>query len=143
MKQLTIAICLLILSSCQTQKKWQKKGYEKGWLKDSVITKYDTIKGFELDSIYLFDTLHHTDTLFTYQNGLKVTTIVKWKERQVKQTITQRDTIFTHKYTTKVIKEPKKWLDKFWIIFLCGFFSSMILLSIIIIVLGKPNLKAY
>ena len=105
MKNLTIAICLLILSSCQTQKKWQRKGYEKGWLKDSVITKYDTIKGYSHDTIIQFDSVHHTDTLFTYQNGLKVTTIVKWRERQVRQIINQKDTIFEHKYTTKVIKE--------------------------------------
>jgi len=50
-----IIISLLILLSvgCQTQKKWQKKGYEKGWLKDSVILEAKTTKGsktIELDT---------------------------------------------------------------------------------------------
>ena len=131
MKNLTIAICLLILSSCQTQKKWQRKGYEKGWLKDSVITKYDTIKGYSHDTIIQFDSVHHTDTLFTYQNGLKVTTIVKWRERQVRQIINQKDTIFEHKYTTKVIKEKRKWWDKyertFWVLLLILTFGVLTL----------------
>jgi hypothetical protein len=125
--KILISLLMLLSVGCQTQKKWQKVGYSKGWLKDSVITKYDTIKGYELDTIVQFDTLHHTDTLFTYQNGLKVTTIVKWRERQVKQIINQKDTILIRKFSTKVIKEKGKWWDT-WLI---GFVSFLLLLLIL------------
>lgn len=110
-----LLIIILILSSCQSYRAERKikKLKEWGYLSSDTITKYDTIKGFTHDTLVQFDTLHHTDTLFTNQNGLKVTTIVKWKERQVKQTITQRDTILEHKYTTKVLKEKRKWWEKY------------------------------
>ena len=133
MKQLTIAICFILLSSCQSYRAERKIGWlkQKGYLSDSVITKYDTIKGYHLDTIIQFDSVHHTDTLFTYQNGLKVTTIVRWKERQVRQIINQKDTIFEHKYTTKVIKEPKKWWEKyertFWVLLLILTFGVLTL----------------
>ena len=50
MKKILISLLMLLSVGCQTQKKWQKKGYEKGWLKDSVITKFDTLRGYELDT---------------------------------------------------------------------------------------------
>ena len=140
MKKILISLLMLLSVGCQTQKKWQKKGYEKGWLKDSVITKFDTLRGYELDTIVQFDTLHHTDTLFTYQNGLKVTTIVKWRERQVKQIINQKDTIFEHRISTKVIKDKGKWWDTWFIGFICGVLTFIILIIIlryVLVTLGK------
>ena len=125
--KLLISLLILLSVGCQTQKKWQKKGYEKGWLKDSVITKYDTLRGYEIDTVVQFDSIHHTDTLFTYQNGLKVTTIVKWRERQVKQIINQKDTIFEHKFSTKVIKDKGKWWEKWIIGFVCGVIAMLYL----------------
>lgn len=113
MNKLLLATLILVFSSCQTQKKWLKKGHEKGWLKDSVITKYDTLRGFKTDSIYFFDTLHSVDTITTIKDGLKVSTVIKWKTREVRQVITQRDTILEHKYTTKVLKEKRKWWEKY------------------------------
>jgi len=51
--KLIISLLILLSVGCQTQKKWQKKGYEKGWLKDSVILEAKTTKGsktIELDT---------------------------------------------------------------------------------------------
>jgi len=45
MNKLLLATLILVFSSCQTQKKWLKKGYEKGWLKDSVTLKAESTKG--------------------------------------------------------------------------------------------------
>jgi hypothetical protein len=66
-----------------------------------------------LDSVYIFDTTTLTDTINIVKNGIKSVTVIKWKERQVTQLITQHDTILEHKFTTKVIKEPRNWWDKF------------------------------
>jgi hypothetical protein len=106
-------ICLL--ASCQSYRAERKinKLKEWGYLSDSTITKYDTIRGFTHDSIYFFDTLSKVDTISILKNGIKSVTVIKWKERQVMQTLTQKDTIFEHKFTTKVLKEPRKWWDRF------------------------------
>jgi len=106
-------ICLL--ASCQSYRAERKINKLKQWgyLSDSTIVRYDTIRGFSHDSIYFFDTTTLTDTINIVKNGIKSVTVIKWKERQVMQTLTQKDTIYEHKFTTKVIKEPRKWWDKF------------------------------
>ena len=108
-----LIICLL--ASCQSYRAERKisKLKEWGYLSDSIIVKYDTIRGWSHDSIYFFDTTTLTDTISIVKNGIKSVTVIKWKERQVKQILTQKDTIFEHKFTTKVIKEPRKWWDRF------------------------------
>jgi hypothetical protein len=115
MKFKLIIALIYLLASCQSYRAERKinKLKEWGYLKDSTITRYDTIRGFSHDSIYIFDTLSKVDTISIIKNGIKSVTVIKWKERQVKQILTQNDTIYTHKYTTKVIKEPRKWWDKF------------------------------
>ena len=135
-----ILIILLVLSSCQSYRAERKinKLREWGYMSDSTITKYDTIRGFSHDSIYFFDTTTLTDTINTFKNGIKVVTVIKWKERQVKQILTQNDTIYTHKYTTKVIKQPVKWWNRFKIGLIFG-----IILTIAMFYLtykyAKPN----
>jgi hypothetical protein len=129
MNKIILIAIVILLYSCQTQKKWLRKGYEKGWLSDSTIVKYDTIRGFSHDSIYFFDTLSKVDTIRTVKNGIKVVTVIKWKERQVKQIVTQNDTIFKHKYTTKVITNPAKWYDKLGFVF--GVIAFVILLWVL------------
>ena len=115
MKNKLILALICLLASCQSYRAERKISKLKSWgyLSDSTITRYDTIRGFTHDSIYFFDTTTLTDTINTVKNGIKVVTVIRWKERQVKQIVTQNDTIFKHKYTTKVIKEPRKWWDKF------------------------------
>jgi len=115
MKNKLILALICLLASCQSYRAERKINKLKAWgyLSDSTITKYDTIRGFTHDSIYFFDTTTLTDTINIVKNGIKSVTVIKWKERQVMQTLTQKDTIFEHKYTTKVIKEPRKWWDRF------------------------------
>ena len=139
-----ILISLLILLSvgCQSYRAERKIKKLKSWgyLSDSVITKYDTLRGYEIDTFVQFDSIHHTDTLFTYQNGLKVTTIVRWRERQVKQIISQKDTIFEHRISTKVIKDKGKWYNTWLIGCICGLLTCIILIIIlryVLVTLGK------
>ena len=110
-----ILIILLVLSSCQSYRAERKinKLKEWGYLKDSTITRYDTIRGFTHDSIYFFDTLSKVDTINIVKNGIKSVTVIKWKERQVRQILTQKDTIYEHKFEIKTITKPTKWWDRF------------------------------
>jgi len=124
-------IVLLILTSCQSYRAERKISKLRAWgyLSDSTITKYDTIRGFTHDSIYFFDTTTLVDTIHTVKNGIKVVTVVKWKERQVKQFIAQNDTILIRQYTTKVITNSAKWYDKLGFVF--GVIAFVILLWVL------------
>jgi hypothetical protein len=128
MNKLIILICLL--ASCQSYRAERKINKLKQWgyLSDSTITRYDTIKGWSHDSIYFFDTLHKVDTITTLKNGIKVVTYIKWKDRQVKQIVTQNDTIFEHKFQTKIIKQPIKWWNRFKVGFIFGIIISITML---------------
>jgi hypothetical protein len=131
MKNKLILALICLLASCQSYRAERKISKLRAWgyLSDSTITKYDTIRGFTHDSIYFFDTTTLTDTIHTVKNGIKVVTVIRWKERQVKQIVTQNDTIYTHKYTTKVITNPAKWWDKLGFVF--GVIAFVILLWVL------------
>jgi len=128
-----LIIILLLLSSCQSYRAERKINKLKSWgyLSDSTITKYDTIRGFTLDSIYFFDTTTLTDTINTVKNGIKVVTVIKWKQREVRQILTQNDTIFAHKYTAKVITKPVKWWNRFKVgVWFCSILLLLYLLAV-------------
>jgi len=132
MKNKLIIALICLLASCQSYRAERKINKLKSWgyLKDSTITKYDTIRGFTHDSIYFFDTTTLLDTITTVKNGIKVVTVIKWKQREVKQILTQHDTIFKHKYTTKVINKRAQLFDKL------GFVSYVIVFLILLWVLA-------
>jgi hypothetical protein len=115
MKNKLILALICLLASCQSYRAERKISKLRAWgyLSDSTITKYDTIRGFTLDSVYLFDTTTILDTITRIENGLKITTVIKWKQREVRQIVTQNDTIFEHKFQTKVIKQPISWWNRF------------------------------
>jgi hypothetical protein len=129
MKNKLILALICLLASCQSYRAERKinKLKEWGYLKDSTITKYDTIRGWQRDTFIQFDTINKVDTIITTNNGIKVVTYIKWKERQVNQIVSQKDTIFEHKYTTKVIKEKcNKWdMISSWI-FIIGLILSLL-----------------
>jgi hypothetical protein len=115
MKNKLILALICLLASCQSYRAERKISKLRAWgyLSDSTITKYDTIRGFTLDSVYLFDTTTILDTITRIENGLKITTVIKWKQREVRQIVSQKDTIFEHKFQTKVIKQPINWWNRF------------------------------
>jgi hypothetical protein len=132
MKNKIIIGLICLLASCQSYRAERKitKLKQWGYLKDSTIIKYDTIRGFTHDTFITFDTLHSVDTLITQQNGIKVVTLIKWKERQVKQILTQKDTIYEHKYTTKVITQPSKFTTKGLIIGIIAFLLMLVIINL-------------
>jgi hypothetical protein len=138
MNKLIILICLL--ASCQSYRAERKISKLKSWgyLSDSTITLYDTIRGWSHDTFIKFDTINRVDTITTLKNGIKVVTYIKWKEREVTQIVSQKDTIFEHKFTTKVLKQPISWWNRFKIGLIFG-----IILTIAMFYLtykyAKPN----
>jgi len=106
--KLTIAL-ICLLASCQSYRaerkiNWLKKN---NFLNDSVYTVVDTVKGFRIDTFIKFDTLSNIDTLITYREGIKVTTIIKWKDRTVYQNLIKNDTIRIRTQKDRIIYRSK------------------------------------
>ena len=110
-----LILIISLLASCQSYRAERKINKLKQWgyLSDSTITRYDTIRGFTHDTFIKFDTINRVDTITTLKNGIKVVTYIKWKEREVTQIVSQKDTIFEHKFKTKVITKPLTWWNRF------------------------------
>ena len=110
-----LILIISLLASCQSYRAERKINKLKQWgyLSDSTITRYDTVRGFTHDTFIKFDTINRVDTITTLKNGIKVVTYIKWKEREVTQIVSQKDTIFEHKFKTKVIKQPLTWWNRF------------------------------
>jgi hypothetical protein len=110
-----LILIISLLASCQSYRAERKINKLKQWgyLSDSTITRYDTIRGWQRDTFIKFDTINKVDTITTLKNGIKVVTYIKWKEREVTQIVSQKDTIFEHKFKTKVLKQPIKWWNRF------------------------------
>ncbi len=111
-----LLILILFFSACSTQKKCNRhinRLTELGCLKSDTITKYDTIKGFQVDTMIKFDTLNYSDTMIIIKDGVKVQTIIKWKNRIVEQSITQKDTIIETKSINKYLIKPEKYIPNY------------------------------
>jgi hypothetical protein len=110
-------IISVLIFSCSTQKKCNRhinRLDKLGCLKRDTITKYDTIKGFQYDTIVRFDTLSHSDTLIVVKDGVKVQTIIKWKNRIIEQSILKRDTIIKNQFVNDIVVETKE-VQSWWV----------------------------
>ena len=122
----------IILFSCNAEKnciKYTNKAIKGGCLKADTTYVHDTLFGFSVDTTVVFDTLSKVDTLIVEQNGVKVKTVIQWKERIVNQKITERDTIITKQIIKNNVECPKfdKW-EFFWKGAACAFLVIIILL---------------
>lgn len=120
MKYILIIALVSLISSCGTKKCTRiiKKANKYGCLTTAsdTITIKDTIRGWSYDSVFVFDTFSNTDTIITSNGKDSIFTIVKWKERTIRQIKTEKDTIVESKIITnnKVIETKQKWWDNFW-----------------------------
>jgi hypothetical protein len=117
---LAVLFAIVSLSSCSKDYRATRKINKLqswGYLKTDTITIRDTIKGFDTLIVKQFDTLNHSDTLFVVKDGVRIQTIVKWKERIIEQQITKRDTIIETKFVRTEVLQPTKtnWWNKFWV----------------------------
>jgi len=129
-------LILILLSSCSLQKRAANK---MNWLKshgfvssDSIIIR-DTLRGFDTTFIRQFDTLTSVDTFEVLREGIKVKTVIRWKERIVEQQITKRDTIITNVCPPQ-ITHIETWWEKhdFYIGLIIGLLVAFITVLILI-----------
>jgi hypothetical protein len=78
------------------------------------MVKYDTIIGFQYDTMVKFDTLNYSDTMVIIKDGVKVQTIIKWKNRIVEQSILKRDTIIKNQFVNDIVVETKE-VQSWWV----------------------------
>ncbi len=126
MKHLIIISIFLLLSSCG-HRSWLNRGVRKNWIdKDSIIIR-DTIRGFDTTIIRQFDTLTSVDTFEVVKNGVKVKTVIQWKDRIIEQRITERDTIIENVCPPEVKCPAQKKRFDWW----CLAFFTMVAVWII------------
>ena len=118
-------LIILLLSSCTVQKRCERKlrkAEKLGCLtySNDTIVFHDTIKGFRVDTLVQFDTLNFQDTLIVEKDGVKSTTIIRWRERVVTQSLEKQDTIIrnVHHFKTKTVKIKPKYMKYVNIVFI-------------------------
>lgn len=102
---------LLLLASCSAQKRceWHlSKSKQLGCLKIDTITKYDTLKGFQVDTIFKADSFSIVDTFTLIKDNVVSKTVVNWKTKIINQSILKRDTIREYKIISKTEFKEKK-----------------------------------
>jgi hypothetical protein len=127
-----ISFIALILSSCSVQKKCERvsrKAIALKCFKNDTIRFYDTTFGQVYDTFVHFKTNNEFDTLYVDSGGIKVKTIIRWKTKELWQTIT-KDTIIKEFYninkviTKKEIPDWTKWVWFAFVMILVGIYIS-------------------
>lgn len=131
-KIIYVILFLFLATSCSVQRQGHRKMkwcYEHGFLKRDTLVIRDTIKGYKTDTIFKSDSITLIDTFDNITGKDTVRTIVKWKEKTIRQTIKKSDTIIIHKVPQ--IKPtppcPNECKHSWWDKFLTGFFAGIIL----------------
>jgi PBP1b-binding outer membrane lipoprotein LpoB len=124
-----LLITILLLASCSTEKRCAnhlRKAKELGCLTMDTVTKYDTIVGFSVDTIFIADSFTSVDTFILIKDNVKTKTVINWKDRIVYQSVLKDTTIVETKYSTITITEYKHKTPR-WAYFLMGFLALIVL----------------
>jgi hypothetical protein len=112
-----IALCLILLTSCSVQRQGNRKlkwCYAHGFLQNDTLLIRDTIKGYEIDTIFKSDSITLIDTFNIITGKDTFRTIVRWKEKTILQTIKKSDTVIVHDVPLVKVMPPsdeREWWD--------------------------------
>ena len=134
MKHLSIIFALIIFTSCQTARQWNKKGLERGWIDTATVTVYDTIKikGSSKDTLFYgsVDTIFFKDKNFTTTYFRDSIT----HKIYLKTVVNNRDTTVIREVHTTTVKSPQysftDHLKAVWYVWL-GLFVLLIVIALI------------
>jgi len=127
--------CLVV--SCQTQKQWSKKGFERGWVDTNTVKVYDTIhfEGSSRDTLFYGS----TDTLFLKDKNF-ITTYFRdsvTHKIYLKTIVNNRDTVVIKEIHTTNLKEVKytftDHLKAVWYVWL-GLFVLLVVIALYAII---------
>lgn len=101
-----LLIIAIILTSCSSQKRCERhleRCKDLGCLTTTAdtIVQFDTVRGFSIDTVFKFTDSSAIDTVWIVSNGVKVQTVIKWRDKVVEQTITKKDTVIKTLQITK------------------------------------------
>jgi hypothetical protein len=126
-----LMVGILLLFSCSAEKRClhhTSMAKKLGCITDHSDTIYhtDTIRGFTIDTVVQYH--NDIDTLLVDSGGIKVRTIINFKDRIVTQTINKRDTIFKSIEVTKYKNfEIPVYKTRWWVYLLIVFLLLIIL----------------
>lgn len=106
-----VLLFVFMLTSCSSQKRceWHSdRAKQLGCLKIDTITKYDTLKGFQVDTIFKADSFSTIDTFTLIKDNVVSKTVVNWKTKIINQSILKRDTIREFKTISKTEFKEKE-----------------------------------
>ena len=129
-----LIIAFLMFASCQTQKQWNKKGFDRGWIDTVTVKVYDTIrfKGSSKDTLFMSssDTIFLSDKNFITKYYYDTIT----KNNYLKTIVNNRDTIVVREIHNTSIKEVKysfvDHLKAVWYVWL-GLFVLLCVIAIV------------
>lgn len=130
-KTIYIALCLILLASCSVQRQGHRKMkwcYEHGFLKRDTLVIKDTIKGYQIDTIFKSDSITLIDTFDNVTGKDTVRTIVKWKQKTIRQIIKKSDTVIINKVPQikPTLPCPDVCNHKWWDTSKYGFWTGII-----------------
>jgi len=128
-KIIYIALCLILLASCSVQRQGNRKlkwCYAHGFLKNDTLVIRDTIKGYEIDTIFKSDSITLIDTFNVVTGKDTFRTIVKWKEKTIRQIIKKSDTVIVHDVPLVKVMPPCLDTHKWWDNSKYGFWTGII-----------------
>ena len=134
MKHLSIIFALIIFASCQTQKQWSKKGFNRGWIDTSTVTVYDTIhiKGSSKDTLFMSsnDTIFLRDSMFVTKYFYNTVT----KQNYIHTDVPAQEKVVVKEIHITTLKEIAYtfWdhLKAVWFVWL-GLFILLIIIAIV------------
>ena len=132
-----VVVCVIIvflIFGCQTQKQWNNKGFNRGWIDTATVTVYDTIhiKGSSKDTLFMSsnDTIFLRDSMFVTKYFYNTVT----KQNYIHTDVPAQEKVVVKEIHITTLKEIAYtfWdhLKAVWFVWL-GLFILLIIIAIV------------